>query len=88
MPLNYFGIWIPKSAPSNVKQTMQRIWREKITTSQVLQNYAKQRGALFTPFYGVRAHEEALGMTSLNAWTQQAAGTAKVSPAKLGIPKP
>ena len=81
---NYFGIWAPKE----VFDTMDQIWEERIKSSQALKEYAANRGALFTPYYGEDAHERALGMVRQNAWLLYEGGKAQKSLAEFGIEKP
>jgi tripartite-type tricarboxylate transporter receptor subunit TctC len=85
---NYFGIWAPKDVPAEVFETMDRVWEETIKNSEALKQYAADRGALFTPYYGEDAHERAMGMVRQNAWLLFEAGKAKNSPADFGIEKP
>jgi tripartite-type tricarboxylate transporter receptor subunit TctC len=85
---NYFGIWAPKDVPEEVFATMDQIWAEKIANSKALQDYAADRGALFTPYYGEDAHEHAMGMVRQNAWLLYGAGKAPNEPSQFGIEKP
>jgi tripartite-type tricarboxylate transporter receptor subunit TctC len=85
---NYFGIWAPKDVPAEVFATMDQVWADKIANSKVLKDYAADRGALFTPYYGEDAHERAMGMVRQNAWLLYDAGKAPNDPAQLGIEKP
>ena len=85
---NYFGIWAPKDIPAEVVETMNQIWEDKISNSELLQNYAIERGALFTPYYGEEAQERAMGMVQNQAWTLYDSGKAPVSPDSVGIERP
>lgn len=85
---NYFGIWAPKDVPEEVFATMDRIWAENIANSKALEDYAAERGARFTPYYGEEAHERALGMVRQNAWLLYEAGKAPNDPAQFGLEKP
>ena len=85
---NYFGIWTPKDVPPEVLATMDQIWEEKIKNSKALQDYAADRGALFTPYYGEDAQERAMGMVRQNAWLMYEAGKAPNDPSQFGIEKP
>ncbi|HLT02292.1 MAG TPA: tripartite tricarboxylate transporter substrate binding protein [Geminicoccaceae bacterium] len=85
---NYFGIWAPKDVPEEVFATMDRIWAENIANSKALEDYAAERGARFTPYYGEDAHERALGMVRQNAWLLYEAGKAPNDPAQFGLEKP
>ena len=87
-PINYFGIFVPKAAPPEVKQTLDRIWATEMVKSEALKKYAQSRGAMFAPMAGDEAQKAVFPAIQSYAWTQQAAGKAKVSPDTVGIPKP
>jgi tripartite-type tricarboxylate transporter receptor subunit TctC len=87
-PTNYFGIFIPKGVPDDIVATVQKIWVENISKSEVLKNYAVSRGALFAPVYGDAAQKAAFPAVQANAWLLFDTGKAKVSPDTVGIPKP
>lgn len=87
-PINYFGIFVPKGAPPEVKQTLDRIWATEIARSEALRKYAQSRGAMFAPMAGEEAQKAVFPAIQSYAWTQQAAGKAKVSPDTVGIPRP
>ena len=87
-PINYFGIFVPKAAPPEVKQTLDRIWATEMSKSDALKKYAQARGAMFAPMAGDDAQKAVFPAIQSYAWTQQAAGKAKVSPDTVGIPKP
>ncbi|PZO19788.1 MAG: tripartite tricarboxylate transporter substrate binding protein [Burkholderiales bacterium] len=87
-PINYFGIFVPKAAPPEVKQTLDKIWATEMVKSEALKKYAQSRGAMFAPMAGDEAQKAVFPAIQSYAWTQQAAGKAKVSPDTVGIPKP
>lgn len=87
-PINYFGIFVPKAAPPEVKQTLDKIWATEIAKSEALKKYAQARGAMFAPMAGDEAQKAVFPAIQSYAWTQHAAGKAKVSPDTVGIPKP
>jgi tripartite-type tricarboxylate transporter receptor subunit TctC len=87
-PINYFGIFVPKGAPPEVKQTLDKIWASEIAKSEALKKYAQARGAMFAPMAGDEAQKAVFPAIQSYAWTQHAAGKAKVSPDTVGIPKP
>lgn len=87
-PINYFGIFVPKAAPPEVAQTLNRIWATEMVKSEALKKYAQARGAMFAPMAGDEAQKAVFPAIQSYAWTQQAAGKAKVSPDTVGIPKP
>ena len=87
-PINYFGIFVPKAAPPVVAQTLDKIWATEMVKSEALRKYAQARGAMFAPMAGEEAQKAVFPAIQSYAWTQQAAGKAKVSPDTVGIPKP
>jgi tripartite-type tricarboxylate transporter receptor subunit TctC len=84
----YFGIWVRKGVPREVIETVEQIWAERISQSEALKKYARERGALFTPYYGEEAERRAMPIVRANAWTLHDIGQASVSPETLGIPRP
>ncbi|NIM42964.1 MAG: tripartite tricarboxylate transporter substrate binding protein [Hydrogenophaga sp.] len=87
-PINYFGVFVPKAAPPEVAQTLNRIWATEMVKNEALKKYAQSRGAMFAPMSGEEAQKAVFPAVQSYAWTQQAAGKAKVSPDTVGIPKP
>ena len=87
-PINYFGIFVPKGVPAEVTQTLDKLWATEISKSEALRKYAQQRGAIFAPMHGADAQKAVFPAIQEYAWTQQAAGKAKVSPDTVGIAKP
>lgn len=87
-PINYFGIFVPKGAPPEVAQTLDKIWATEMSKNEALRKYAQSRGAIFAPAAGEEAQKAVFPAIQSYAWTQQAAGKAKVSPDTVGIPKP
>ncbi|HUG21634.1 Bug family tripartite tricarboxylate transporter substrate binding protein [Piscinibacter sp.] len=87
-PINYFGIFVPKGVPPEVTQTLDKLWAAEISKSDALRKYAQGRGAMFAPMAGEEAQKAVFPAIQAYAWTQQAAGKAKVSPDTVGIPKP
>ncbi len=88
VPANYFGIFVPKGVPAEVKATLDRIWAEKMSKSAKLKAYAARNGALFDPLSGDAAQQAAFPAVQANAWQLFNSGKAKVSPATVGIPAP
>jgi hypothetical protein len=84
----YFGIWIPKCAPKEVVETMNRIWRERIVHSKTLRDFARLRGMIVTPHYGEEAFKVAWPAIVNQAWSLFDGGRAKVNPAEVGMPRP
>ena len=84
----YFGIWAPKCVPSDVVQAMNKVWKEKIATSKALKDYANQRGQIVAAYYGEEAFKRAWPTILDAAWGLSDGGKAKVSPDKVGMPRP
>jgi tripartite-type tricarboxylate transporter receptor subunit TctC len=87
-PVNYFGIFVPKGVPAEVTATLDKIWAGDFAKSEAVRKYAQNRGAIFAPMSGDEAQKAVFPAIQAYAWTQQAAGKAKVSPDTVGIPKP
>jgi tripartite-type tricarboxylate transporter receptor subunit TctC len=87
-PINYFGIFVPKGVPAELTQTLDKLWATDIAQSDALRKYAQNRGAIFAPLAGEEAQKAVFPAIQDYAWTQQAAGKAKVSPDTVGIAKP
>ena len=87
-PINYFGIFVPAGVPAEVTRTLDRIWATEMVKSDALRKYAAGRGAMFAPMAGDEAQKAVFPAIQAYAWTQHAAGKAKVSPDTIGIPKP
>ncbi len=85
---NYFGIWVRKGVPDEVVETMEAIWEDKIVNSEELRRYARQQGALPTPYFGEDARERVWEKVKSDAWILYDSGQAEVSPEELGIPRP
>ena len=84
----YFGIFIPKGVPDDMVQTLGKLWDDVIMNSQKLKDYAAGRGAVFAPSWGEEAQKRAFPKIQEDAWLKFESGQAKVSPDKVGIPKP
>jgi tripartite-type tricarboxylate transporter receptor subunit TctC len=87
-PINFFGVFVPKGVPAEVTATLDKIWANDIAKNEALRKYAAGRGAMFAPAAGADAQKAVFPAIQSYAWTQQAAGKAKVSPDTVGIPKP
>jgi tripartite-type tricarboxylate transporter receptor subunit TctC len=88
VPTNYFGIFLPKGTPPEVVATLQKIWADNIRNNEALKKYSTSRGALFAPVAGDEAQAAAAPAIAANAWLMSDTGKAKVSPDKVGIPRP
>lgn len=84
----HFGIWIPKDAPPEVIETMNKVWDEKIANSPRLKDYAASKGLTVLVMRGDEAYEAAFPVVQLNAWQIADGGKATVSPDEVGIPRP
>lgn len=84
----YFGMWIPKCAPKEVVETMNRVWKEKIATSKGLKNFASLRGQIVAPYYGEQALKKAWPSIVNAAWGLSDGGKAKIKPDEAGMPRP
>lgn len=80
-----FGIFIPKGVPQEVVSTVERLWAERVATSEKFRSYASQRGALFTPLTGKAAYDAVWPTVVSDAFLLQEAGMAKVTPESIGI---
>lgn len=83
-----FGIVIPKGVPAEVVATVEKVWSERIAKSEKLKAYAKARSVLFTPMAGKAAYDAVWPTVITDSWIINDAGMAKVSPEKLGFPRP
>jgi len=83
-----FGIFIPKGVPPEVAATVEKVWNERIAKSDKLKAYAKARSVLFTPMAGKAAYDAVWPTVVTDSWIINDAGMAKVSPEKLGFPRP
>ena len=84
----YFGIWIPKCAPKEVVEAMNKVWREKVATSRALKEFARLRGQIVSPYYGEEAMKKAWPSIVNAAWGLYDGGKAKVKPDEAGMPRP
>jgi tripartite-type tricarboxylate transporter receptor subunit TctC len=83
----YFGIWIPKCAPKEVVETMNKVWREKVAKSKSLIEFAKLRGQIVAPYYGEEAFKKSWPTIVNAAWGLYDGGKAKVKPDEVGMPR-
>ena len=84
----HFGIWVPKDAPKEVIATMNQVWDSKIKSSDRLKKYAESAGLTVLVTRGDEAYKAAFPVVQINAWAIHDGGKSKVSPDKVGIPKP
>jgi tripartite-type tricarboxylate transporter receptor subunit TctC len=82
---DYFGVFIPAGAPQEVYDTVDKVWKEKVMTSDALKNYATERGAVFAPSYGKEARDRAMPVVISEACARVTRGEAVMDPSKIGI---
>ncbi len=82
---DYFGILIPEGAPDEVYEAVDRAWQEHVMTSEALQSYATERGAVFAPALGDEALERAMPVIISEACARVDRGEAVVDPSEIGI---
>jgi len=85
---DYFGVFIPVGAPQEVYDTVDRIWAEKVMTSDALKAYALERGADFDPSYGEMARDRAMPVVIAEACARVTRGEAVLNPSEIGIDCP
>jgi len=84
----YFGIFVPKGVPEEMVTTLNNLWEEVIVDSEVVKRYAKDRGAIFAPYWGTEALVKAFPTVQFIAWLYYDAGKAEISPITIGISRP
>lgn len=84
----HFGIWAPKGVPQDVVTTMGKVWDAKIKSSARLKKYAESKGLGVDVAWGEAAYKQAFETTAINAWQIFDGGKGKVSPDKVGFPRP
>jgi tripartite-type tricarboxylate transporter receptor subunit TctC len=85
---NFFGIFVPKSVPAPVLQTLDMAWDNVIKNSAALKTYATKNGAQFAPASGDAALKAAMPAIQAYAWLLHDGGKSKVAPDTVGIPRP
>jgi tripartite-type tricarboxylate transporter receptor subunit TctC len=87
MPLapDYFGIFIPRGVPDEVIATMDRIWAERVMTSEEIETYAETFGAVFAPSFGDDARARAMPIVIHEACSSVERGEAVNPPSSIGI---
>ena len=64
------------------------IWADVIADNKALQDYALEKGALFTPAHGEAAIAAVMPEIQGDAWSFHEAGRTVMSPDELGIARP
>jgi tripartite-type tricarboxylate transporter receptor subunit TctC len=85
---NYFGIFVPKSVPAPVLQTLDMVWDNVVAKSEALKTYAAKNGAQFSAVAGDAALKAAMPSIQAYAWLLHDGGKSKVAPDTVGIPRP
>ena len=86
--LKYFGIFIPKGVPQEVIATVTNAWNRVMPGNAAVQKWADEQGAIFDPYTGQAAQDKAREFYQPLAWIHYDAGTTKISPDSIGIPRP
>ncbi len=85
---NYFGIFLPKGAPKEVTDTLDKIWTDVMPKSEALAKYAESRGAIVAVLHGEEAQKAVMPAIQVAAYGLVARNQAKIDPATIGIEKP
>jgi tripartite-type tricarboxylate transporter receptor subunit TctC len=83
----YLGLFLPKSVPDDVINTLNNIWKTRITNSNALSKYVSFSGAEISIAFGPEAQARVWPSIQNAAWIYYDGGMAKVSPDTLGIPR-
>lgn len=82
---DYFGIFIPAGVPDEVIATMDKVWAEKVASSQAIKDYAAKQGAVFAPSHGAEARARAMPIVIEEACGRVERNEAQVDPKTIGI---
>ena len=82
---DYFGVFIPRGVPGEVVETMNQVWTEVVSDSDALRQYARERGAIFSPSFGDEARSRAMPIVIEEACGRVARGEAVNDPSVIGI---
>ncbi len=85
---NYFGIFLPKGAPKEVTDALDKIWTDVMPKSEALAKYAQSRGAIVAVLHGEEAQKAVMPAIQVAAYGLVARNQAKIDPATIGIAKP
>ena len=83
----HLGLFLPRSVPQDVINTLNNIWKTRIANSNVLSKYASSSGAEINTAFGPEAQARVWPSIQDAAWIYYDGGMAKVSPDTLGIPR-
>jgi tripartite-type tricarboxylate transporter receptor subunit TctC len=82
---DYFGVFIPRGVPDEVIATMDRIWQERVMTSDAIKEYAEAFGAVFDPSFGDEARTRAMPIVIHEACSSVERGEAVNPPSTIGV---
>ncbi|MCX2525156.1 tripartite tricarboxylate transporter substrate binding protein [Larsenimonas rhizosphaerae] len=83
----FWVVAVRKDTPDDIKATLSKAYQAGVANKD-FQAFIQQNGAETLNLTGQEAVDFLHHWQSVTAWAMQSAGTAKVSPEKLGIPKP
>ena len=83
----FYGVWCKRDVPDDVKKKLVDAF-QKGAAEPKFQAFLKDFGSVSMNISGDEADEFLKKWQSVTTWMYQYAGAAKVSPEKLGIPKP
>ncbi len=83
----HLGLFLPRSVPQDVVNTLNNIWKTRIANSDALSKYVGSSGAKINIAFGPEAQARVWPSIQNAAWIYYDGGMAKVSPDTLGIPR-
>ena len=81
----HLGLFLPRSVPENVSNTLNHIWKTRIAYSETLADYVSSSGVEIEIAFGTEAQAKVWPSIRDAAWIYFDGGMAKVSPESLGI---
>jgi len=82
-----FGIMVPKDTPANAVKAIDEAFKIAVQ-SDTVKKFAAEKGSVVLALSGEEAQAHVAKLSSIVSWTLFDGGAAKISPDKLGIPKP
>ena len=82
-----FGIMVPKDTPANAVKAIDDAFKIAVQ-SETVKKFAAEKGSVVLALSGEEAQAHVAKLSSIVSWTLFDGGAAKISPDKLGIPKP
>ena len=83
----FYGVWVKRDAPADVKAALVKAFKVGVAEARFVQ-LMKDRGNVLMNISGDEADAFLKKWQSVTSWVLQDEGAAKVSPEKLGIPRP